>query len=119
MRHSTRWRSGCRGGHQGISAARLSVIHRREFQVMSRRVLVTGASRGIGRAIAYQLAVDGFAVSVHCRTGRSEAEAVTAGIAAQGGSARVLQFDVRDRATCREMLEADVAAPGPEYGIGG
>ncbi|WP_250517194.1 3-ketoacyl-ACP reductase FabG2 [Caballeronia sp. INDeC2] len=84
---------------------------------MSRRVLVTGASRGIGRAIAYQLAADGFAVSVHCRTGRAEAEAVTAGIAAQGGSARVVQFDVRERAACRAALEADVAAHGPYYGV--
>jgi 3-oxoacyl-[acyl-carrier protein] reductase len=84
---------------------------------MSRRVLVTGASRGIGRAIAYQLAADGFAVSVHCRTGRAEADAVADGIAAQGGSARVLQFDVRDRAACRAQLEADVAANGPYYGI--
>jgi 3-oxoacyl-[acyl-carrier protein] reductase len=84
---------------------------------MSRRVLVTGASRGIGRAIAYQLAADGFAVSVHCRSGRAEADAVADGIAAQGGSARVLQFDVRDRAACRAQLEADVAANGPYYGI--
>ena len=84
---------------------------------MSRRVLVTGASRGIGRAIAYKLAADGFAVSVHCRTGRSEADAVATGIAAQGGTARVLQFDVRERAACREALEADVAAHGPYYGI--
>ncbi len=79
---------------------------------MSRRVLVTGASRGIGRAIAYKLAADGFAVSVHCRTGRTEAEAVATGIAAQGGTARVLQFDVRDRAACREVLEVDVVAHG-------
>ncbi|WP_175948538.1 3-ketoacyl-ACP reductase FabG2 [Burkholderia pyrrocinia] len=84
---------------------------------MSRRVLVTGASRGIGRAIAYQLAADGFAVTVHCRTGRSEAEAVTAGIAAQGGTSGVLQFDVRDRAACRTVLEADVATHGAYYGI--
>ncbi|HVE06077.1 MAG TPA: SDR family NAD(P)-dependent oxidoreductase, partial [Paraburkholderia sp.] len=84
---------------------------------MSRRVLITGASRGIGRAIAYQLAADGFAVTVGCRSGRSEAEAVTAGIAAQGGAARVLQFDVRDRAACRALLEADVAAHGAYYGI--
>jgi 3-oxoacyl-[acyl-carrier protein] reductase len=84
---------------------------------MNRRVLVTGASRGIGRAIACQLAADGFAVTVHCRTGRSEAEAVTAGIAAQGGTAAVLQFDVRDRAACRAVLEADVAANGAYYGI--
>ena len=84
---------------------------------MSRRVLVTGASRGIGRAIAYQLAADGFAVTVHCRTGRAEAEAVTAGIVAQGGAARVVQFDVRERAACRAALEADLAAHGPYYGI--
>ncbi|CAM2192786.1 3-oxoacyl-[acyl-carrier-protein] reductase FabG [Paraburkholderia kururiensis] len=84
---------------------------------MSRRVLVTGASRGIGRAIAYQLAADGFAVSVHCRSGRQEAEAVAAGITAQGGTATVLQFDVRERAACRTVLEADVEAHGAYYGI--
>ncbi len=84
---------------------------------MSRRVLVTGASRGIGRAIAYQLAADGFAITVHCRTGRTEAEAVSADIAAQGGSAHVIQFDVRERAACRAALEADVAANGPYYGV--
>ncbi|CDY74027.1 3-oxoacyl-[ACP] reductase [Caballeronia glathei] len=83
---------------------------------MSRRVLVTGASRGIGRAIAYQLASDGFALTVHCRTGRAEADAVVAGIIAQGGSARVLQFDVRDRAECRAAIEADIAAHGAYYG---
>lgn len=86
-------------------------------QSTSRRVLVTGASRGIGRAIASQLAVDGFAVTVHCRTGLNEAQAVTTDIAAQGGMASVLQFDVRDRAACRETLEADAAACGAYYGI--
>ena len=84
---------------------------------MSRRVLVTGASRGIGRSIAYKLATDGFEVSVHCRSGRAEADAVSTGIAAQGGTSRVLQFDVRERAACRAVLEADVAAHGPYYGI--
>jgi len=84
---------------------------------MTRRVLVTGASRGIGRAVALRMASDGFAVTVHCRTGRDEAEAVVATIRAQGGTAGVLQFDVRDRAACRAELEADVEANGAYYGI--
>ncbi|RQU40963.1 3-oxoacyl-ACP reductase FabG [Burkholderia cenocepacia] len=84
---------------------------------MTRRVLVTGASRGIGRAVALRLASDGFAVTVHCRTGRDDAEGVAATIRAQGGTASVLQFDVRDRAACRRELEADVDAHGAYYGI--
>ena len=84
---------------------------------MTRRVLVTGASRGIGRAVALRMASDGFAVTVHCRTGRDAAEAVVATIRAQGGTAGVLQFDVRDRAACRAELEADVEANGAYYGI--
>ncbi|KGB90200.1 short chain dehydrogenase family protein [Burkholderia multivorans] len=84
---------------------------------MTRRVLVTGASRGIGRAVALRIAADGFAVTVHCRSARDEADAVAATIRAQGGTASVLQFDVRDRAACRCELEADVEANGAYYGI--
>lgn len=82
-----------------------------------RRVLITGSSRGIGRAIALRLARDGFAVTVHCRSGRAEADAVVAEIAAGGGTATVLQFDVCSRAATRASLEANVAADGPYYGI--
>lgn len=83
----------------------------------ARRVLITGSSRGIGRAIALRLARDGFAVTVHCRSGRSEADAVAAQITAAGGAASVLQFDVCDRDACRTALATDVAAHGAYYGI--
>ena len=85
--------------------------------MISRRVLVTGASRGIGRAIAYRLAADGFAVTVHCRSGVNEAQAVVDSIVAQGGRASLARFDVRDRAACRAALEAELARDGAYYGI--
>ncbi|MFH7519240.1 SDR family NAD(P)-dependent oxidoreductase, partial [Pseudomonas syringae group genomosp. 7] len=62
----------------------------------NRCVLVTGASRGIGRAIALRVAHDGFDVAVHCRSRVEEAQAVVAEIQALGVQARVLTFDVSD-----------------------
>ncbi len=82
-----------------------------------RRVLITGSSRGIGRAIALRLARDGFAVTVHCRSRRADADAVAAEITAAGGLATVLQFDVCFRASTRASLEADIATMGAYYGI--
>jgi 3-oxoacyl-[acyl-carrier protein] reductase len=78
-----------------------------------RRVLVTGSSRGIGRAIAIRLAKSGFGVTLHCRSGMAEAQKVAAEI----GKAAILQFDVRDRAAAKAALEADVAANGAYYGV--
>jgi 3-oxoacyl-[acyl-carrier protein] reductase len=83
----------------------------------SRRVLITGSSRGIGRSIALRLARDGFAVTVHCRSGRAEADAVANEIIALNGSATVLQFDVCDRESSRAALESDIEKNGAYYGI--
>ncbi|KIP87391.1 3-oxoacyl-ACP reductase FabG [Stenotrophomonas sp. CFBP 13724] len=80
-------------------------------------VLVTGASRGIGRAIALRAARDGFDVVVHCRSRIAEAQAVVAEIIAMGRQSRVLAFDISDRAAARTALEADVAAHGAYYGV--
>jgi len=83
----------------------------------NRSVLVTGASRGIGRAIALRIAREGFDVVVHCRSRVGEAQAVAAEIQALGQQARVLAFDVADRAAARAALEADVEAHGAYYGV--
>jgi 3-oxoacyl-[acyl-carrier protein] reductase len=77
-----------------------------------RRVLVTGSSRGIGRAIAERLARAGFALTLHCRSSRSEADALASAL-----HACVLQFDVTDRAAAREALERDLEANGAYYGV--
>lgn len=84
---------------------------------MGDAVLVTGSSRGIGRAIALKISRSGYPVVVHCRSRREEAEAVASEITAAGGEARVLQFDVADREQTRAALEADMAAHGAYYGV--
>ncbi len=66
-----------------------------------KRVLVTGSSRGIGKAIAALLKEQGFAVVTHS-------------VKTPGTD---LMFDIADRAAAKAALEADIAANGPYYGI--
>ena len=84
---------------------------------MSDTVLVTGSSRGIGKAIALRLARDGFDVVLHCRSQRAEAEAVAEAVRAMGRDARVLQFDIADRDAASAALLADLEAHGCYYGL--
>ena len=83
----------------------------------ARCVLVTGSSRGIGRAIALRCARDGFDVAVHCRSQRDAAAAVAAEVRELGRQSRVLQFDVADRAACASELERDIGANGTYYAV--
>jgi 3-oxoacyl-[acyl-carrier protein] reductase len=82
-----------------------------------KRVLVTGSSRGIGRAIAVRLGADGYHVVIHCRSQRDQAEAVKTLIEQAGGSASILQFDVADRCLASAALEADMEQNGAYYGV--
>ena len=84
---------------------------------MSRRILVTGSSRGIGQAIALQLAQSGFDVTVHARSRQQEAEQVVQQIQALGQESHVLMFDVNDRENVMQLLEQDVAEHGAFYGV--
>ena len=77
-----------------------------------RRVLVTGGSGGIGAAICRRLASEGHHVYVHARKGVDAAEKVVAEIAAAGGNATALHFDVTDSEGARRTLESALIA-GP------
>jgi 3-oxoacyl-[acyl-carrier protein] reductase len=84
---------------------------------LDKTVLVTGSSRGIGKAIALRLARDGYDVVVHCRSQRAEADAVAQEVAALGRSARVLQFDIGERDAAAAALAADIEQHGCYYGV--
>jgi len=80
-------------------------------------ILVTGSSRGIGRAIALRLAKAGFALVIHGRTSSPALDATLADLTSAGAAARVLHFDVTDRAGAAAALSADIAAHGAYYGV--
>jgi 3-oxoacyl-[acyl-carrier protein] reductase len=84
---------------------------------MSKSVLVTGSSRGIGKAIALRLARDGYDIVVHCRSRRHEAEAVAQSIAELGRQSRILQFDISERETTAATLATDIEQHGCYYGV--
>lgn len=84
---------------------------------MARTILVTGASKGIGRTIAVRLAQDGFTIAAHCHADRAGAAATLDAVQARGSAGRILQFDISDRAGARAALEQDMEANGPYWGI--
>ncbi len=84
---------------------------------MKRRILVTGSSRGIGKAIAVQLAQAGFDITVHARSRIEDAQAVVNEIQALGQNSHYLQFDVNDRTQVEQILLSDIEQHGTFYGV--
>jgi NAD(P)-dependent dehydrogenase (short-subunit alcohol dehydrogenase family) len=76
-------------------------------------LIVTGASRGIGAAIATVAAQRGYAVAVNYRTGESEAERVVADITAAGGRALPVQADVSNEQDILRMFQTAERELGP------
>ncbi len=84
---------------------------------MGKTVLVTGSSRGIGRAAAIYLAENGFDIVLHYNKGLEKVLEVKKLIEETGREVRVLQFDVSDREAAREALLKDIDAHGAYYGV--
>ncbi|VEI58478.1 3-oxoacyl-ACP reductase [Pasteurella multocida] len=84
---------------------------------MNRTVLVTGASKGIGKAIAIELSKQQFEIVVHYLSDKQGAEDTLQQIFAAGGTGRLIQFDVSDRQACRTAIEQDIEANGSYYGV--
>jgi 3-oxoacyl-[acyl-carrier protein] reductase len=82
-----------------------------------RTILVTGASKGIGRAIAARLARDGFSLAIHYGQDRAGAEAAQLDAGNAGVATRLLSFDISNREGCRAALERDMETHGAYYGV--
>jgi 3-oxoacyl-[acyl-carrier protein] reductase len=80
-------------------------------------ILVTGASSGIGRAIAIRLASDGYEVALHYGRNLQGAEQTRDTINDAAGHCRVLSFDVSDAEQTRSAIEADMTEHGAYYGV--
>lgn len=85
---------------------------------LNKTVLITGANRGIGRAIAQKLASDGYDLALHCKSSIDELRSVAQSIERDfGAKVSLLQFDISDRATTKNVLDTYVSEFGAPYGV--
>jgi 3-oxoacyl-[acyl-carrier protein] reductase len=83
----------------------------------NKTVLVTGASRGIGRAIAVKLSKSGFTVGINYLNNKQAADETMQQILSGGGKAYLIPFDISDRKATREAIEKDIEAHGIYWGV--
>ena len=84
---------------------------------MSKNILVTGSSRGIGREIALYLANRGYDIVLHCNSNIQKVQEVEAEIKKLGNNVRILQFNVSDRNQCNDIISKDIEQNGAYYGV--
>lgn len=80
-------------------------------------VLITGASRGIGKAIAIYLADNGYNLILHCSKNPERLEELKSEILSKGVNCRTLAFDIKNREETQKILNGDIEKNGIYYGI--
>ena len=84
---------------------------------MNKWVLVTGASRGIGKETALYLASNGYNIVLHCSNDVKRLDGLKQEIEAKSVQARTIAFDIKNRAQVEQILINDIEANGMYYGV--
>jgi 3-oxoacyl-[acyl-carrier protein] reductase len=90
---------------------------KRETMNVDKKVLITGADRGIGRAIALAASNAGYAITAHYHRNEEAAKSLRDLILAKGGRIELIQFDIANRDECREKLEVLTETSEAFWGI--
>lgn len=84
---------------------------------MNKTVLITGSSRGIGKETALYLAKNGYNIVLHYKNNLDSALSVKKEIEALGQTARILNFDIKERYDTKTKIENDIKEHGIYYGV--